>query len=312
MPINSVSTYGSLQSFINNMNTTQSQLNTVETQIDSGEISQTFDGLNGNVEQFISLNAQQARLQNYQQNNTSLLGQLDSTQTVMGSIVNLAQKIQSNIATQISQPPSTLDSFISTMQGELSTLAGLLNTSYAGSYIFGGTRTDVQPVKTPVPNPATPGQPDTTYYQGSLNTTSVQISDTQQISNSITAADPSFQNLIAGLTLAIKAATDASNSTSGTSISATLGNAENLVSSGVNGATALQSIVGNNIVTVNNTNSEQSATQTYLQGITNNMSQSNVVQLSTSAANDQATLEAGMSLYAKISSLLQTLAQYLS
>ena len=66
MTVTNVSTYGSLQSLLQNISQSQNNLNNDEVQISSGQISQTFDGISGNVEQLTALNAQVSRLQNYQ------------------------------------------------------------------------------------------------------------------------------------------------------------------------------------------------------------------------------------------------------
>lgn len=300
MSVTNVSTYGSLQTLLQNMSTAQNDLNTDEVQISSGEISQTFDGISGSVEQLTSLNAQVGRLENYQSNNTTYLSQLNTTNTVLGQIQTLGTNIKSLIAQQMSNTSGTSTAFTEQLQADLTTLTGQLNTTYAGSYLFGGTNTDTAPVASPLPAPATIGTPDNNYYQGSTQTSSVRVADDQEISNSVTASDPSFQNMIAGIQQAIS---------SGGTDTAALQNAETLITSGINGVIGLQSTVNSNIVTVQGVNTQSSTLQTYFQGITQNMTQSNVVALSTKVAQDQSVLEASFETYGRISSL--TLASYL-
>jgi flagellar hook-associated protein 3 FlgL len=301
MTVNTISTYGSLQTLLQNMGQAQNSLNTDEVQISSGQISQTFDGISGSVEQLTAINAQLSRLNNYQSNNTTYLGQLNSTNTILGQVQTLATNIKGLIAQQMSGTGSTSSAFTQQMNSDLTTLSGLLNTNYAGNSLFGGTATNTPPVKTPIPSPTTIGTPDASYYQGSSQTISTRISDNQEINNSITAANPAFQNLIGGILQAIQSA--------GSSTTTGLQNAENLISTGISGVISLQANVNSNIVNVQAINSQSQSVQTYLQGVTENMTQSDVVALSTKVAQDQNVLEATFQVYSRISSL--TLSKYL-
>ena len=145
------------------------------------------------------------------------------------------------------------------------------------------------------------GTPDDSYYQGSTQTTTVRVADDQEVTNSITAADPAFQDIIAGIKQAIAAA--GSNNTAG------LQNAETLVGNGFNGVTALGSTVNANVVNITNLNKQSALLQASLQSVTQGLTQSDVVSLTTKAAQDQTVLEASYETYARISSL--TLASYL-
>ena len=169
MTVTNVSTYGSLQTLLQNMSQSQNALNTDQEQISSGQVSQTFDGVSGSVEQLTSLNAQVARLQDYQQNNTTYISQLQTSNTLLGQVQTLATGIKSLIASQVSGTASAA-SFTQQLQSDLATLGGQLNTTYAGNYLFSGTKANTPPVKTPLPAPVSVGVPDDAYYQCSTQT----------------------------------------------------------------------------------------------------------------------------------------------
>ncbi len=294
MSITNVSTFGSLQTLLQNMNVVQTDLNNDSEEVSSGLKGQTFDAINGSVEQFTSLNAQVARLQDYQQNNSVVVSQLNTTNTVLGQIEQVATNVKGLIAAQTSGTTSVA-SFQQQIQANLSSIAGSLNTTFEGNYIFGGTKNDTPPVTTPVPATVQTGVPDASYYMGSSQDSTIRISDNQTIPNSIRADDPSFQQIIAGINEAMQAS--ASNNT------AQLQDAENLVSTGIQGVIALQSTANANIVTVQNVDTQSQTLQTYYQGLTTSISQSDVVSLSTQVAQDQSVLEATYSTFARISSL---------
>ena len=296
MTISTVSTYGSLQTLLQNMNTSQNTINNDQIQISSGQQSQTFDGLQGSIEQFTSMNAQITRLTAFQQSNTNTIGQMQTTNTVVGQIVTLATNVKNLIASQMNGTSSNA-SFQQQLQSESSSLASLLNSTYGQSFIFAGTNTSTPPVITPVPDPAQEGVPDTKYYQGSHQDQTTRISDSQIISPNIRADNPAFQQLFAGISQALKA-------TSGTTTDSTaLKNSENLVDSGLNGAIAIQATVNANIVIVQQVNTQSQTLQTYFKGLVSNMSSSDVVALSAKVAQDTNTLQASYSTFARISQL---------
>ena len=165
-----------------------------------------------------------------------------------------------------------------------------LNTTEGGQYVFGGNDTATPPVTTPLPSPLQIGTPDTTYYQGSDQNTTTRIADGQTVTNNIRADNPAFQQVIAGIQQALSAA----SSPSGTISTAALQSAET-----VNG----------NILNVQQVNTQNQTLQTYFTSITQGETQADVVSLSTKVAQDQTTLEATYSVFAKISQL--TLANYL-
>lgn len=299
MTVSNVSTYGSLQGLLQNVAQVQNSLNNDQIAVSSGHSAQTFDGLNGSVEQLTSLNAQLARLTNYTQNNGVVTSQLQSTNTALGQIQQIATGIVSLIAQQISGTSNTTTSFDQQLQNNLASITAQLNTTFEGNYLFSGTATKTAPVTLPLPNPVTIGTPDAGYYKGSAQNSTLRIADNQTIPNSIRADDSAFQQIIAGIQQALQPNAGADD----------LKNAENLVSQGLNGVIALQSTTNSNIVNLQQVTSQNQTLQTYYTGLSTNLTQSDVVALSTKIAQDQTILEASFQAYARISSL--TLANYL-
>lgn len=296
MTVNNVSTYGSLQTLLQNIGSVQSDINTVSQQISSGEQSQTFQGLNGQVEQFTSFNAQLSRLNDYSQNNGTLIGQLQTTNNALSQVVSIANSINSLISSQTSGG-QTAASFTQQMQSNLLALSSALNSQYGNTFIFSGTDTNTQPIKSTIPQPNTIGTPDANYYQGSNDNITYRIGDNQTLTPGINASNISFQQLFAGVQQALSGVSASGNSTG------TLQNAESLVSKGLQGVIGLQASVNANIVNVQQVDTQNSSTQTYLKSLVSTISSADVVELSTQVAQDQSVLEATYSTFARISSL---------
>lgn len=298
MTISSISTYGSLQTFLQNINLTQNTLNSDQVQISSGRVSDTFDGLNGSVEQFISLTAQVTRMQNYHQGNSVITSQLQTANTSINQMLQTANSLKSLIVNQLSGTSNNA-SFTQQLTSSRDALVAQLNSNYQGNYIFGGTNTNTPPVSNPPTAPLEAGVPDAGYYQGSNQNTSVRIADGQSIDNSIRADNPAFQNILAAISLV----------SDGTASTENLKKAENLIDTGISGLIGLQSTANANLVRVQQVDTQSETVRVYYQSLSENMSKPDVVALTTKVAQDQSILQASFSTFARISSL--SLANYL-
>lgn len=301
MPVNNVSTFGSLQTLLQNMSQVQSNLTDVQQQISSGEVSQNFQGLGGNVEQFTSLNAQLARLTDFQNNNSGIISQMQAGNSALTQIIQVANNVKSLVASQTSDFSSTA-SFQQQLQAQLTALTTALNTTYGASYVFGGTNTSTPPIKSTLPQPATIGVPDDSYYQGSSQNVTFRVGDNETITQGIRADNTAFQQLYAGIQQALSTTQSSGSGTNGDPTTA-LTNAESLVESGLQQVIGLQATVNANIVNIQQVNTNAQSTQTYLKGLVSNISSADVVSLSTQVAQDQSVLEATYATFARISSL---------
>lgn len=303
MTVTTVSTFGSVQTLLQNMNNVQSALNGEEDALSSGNKSNTFDGISGSVEQLTSVNSQLADISGYTAGNTSIVSQMNVTSTVLGQINQLSTGIKSLIATQ-SSGVSADSTFTQELNSDMSSLVSLLNTTYGGNFLFGGTDLSTPPVKTQVPAAIAVGQLDTNYYQGSNQSATFSISASAQITPGVRADNAAFQNLFAGIRQALSAASGSTPDVSA------LQSAENLVDQGIQGVTNLQANVNSNILIVQQQNTQDQSVQTYLQGIVTNISSTDVVQVSTQVAQDTSILQASFAAFARISGL--SLATYLN
>lgn len=298
MTISSISTYGSLQKFLQNINTTQYSLNNSQVQISSGYVSQTFEGLEGNVEQFTSLNAQVSRLQNFQQGNSVITSRLQTTGTAIDQSITITNSLKSLLVTQMSGTSNSA-AFLQQVRSNRDALVSQLNTTYQGNYIFGGTNTNTPPVKTPVPVSVELGTPDDGYYQGAKENTSFRISDGQMIENTVRADNSAFQKILAAMNMALE----------GNGTSETLKKAQDMLDSGLQDLIGLQATSNAQRVRVTQVDTQNETVRVYYKGLADSMSKPDIVALSTKVAQDQSTLQASFAVFSRISAL--TLSNYL-
>lgn len=298
MAVNSISTYGNLQGFLQNINTTQTSLNNSQIQISSGYVSQTFDGLKGSIEQFTSLNAQVSRLQNYNQGNSVITSRLQTTGTAVDQSIQITNTLKGLLVSQMSGTSNSA-SFTQQLISSREALVGQLNTTYQGIYVFGGSNTATPPVKTPLPNQIETGVPDAGYYQGSTQNTSFRIADGQLLENTIRADNPAFQKLFAAFDQALSNPGNVE----------ALKHAQDMLDEGLEGLIGLQASANATRVRVQQVDTQNETVRVYYKGLAESMSKSDVVELSTKVAQDQSILQASFSVFARISSL--NLANYL-
>ena len=128
----------------------QAQQSTLQEQSTTGLISQNYAGVGVQASQILDLSATSAQSNTYTQVITAGQGQASAMQDALGQIGTLT----SAMATQALQlTDSTADLSVSSVaqqaQQELQQLSSLLNTQYAGNYVFAGADTSNPPVTDP-------------------------------------------------------------------------------------------------------------------------------------------------------------------
>ena len=299
--VNRVSTTAYQTQDLRNMSLVQTDLATLNAQISSGNKATTYQQLNGQVEEVSGYNTQIAALTSYTANNngivTTNLNTQDNTLTSLQSVAsNYIQLLtnKTNAATGVSSAV-----FVQEAQSYLSQITSDLNTQDAtGNYVFGGSKTNIAPVATPVPGAATDSDGNAVvsnnYYQGDDNSQTVRISATQTINYGITAGDPAFQNLIGSMQMAIAAVQAGGNPPSTSS---------DLADSAVQGMAALQATVGANEQTVKDAVSDAGTIQTYLQSSLSDDTSTDIASASIQLSTDQTVLQATYQAFASISKL---------
>jgi flagellar hook-associated protein 3 FlgL len=135
---------------------------------------------------------------------TTTLANMQETYSVMSNISNLATSVLTGLSADISGTGNSSSTIASTASTWINELSGLLNTQYAGSYLFSGTATDTAPVDTSAtgytPNDD-PTEANTNYYQGASSGTTFYGSNGYSVSTSVQASDPSFEMILRGLSL---------------------------------------------------------------------------------------------------------------
>jgi flagellar hook-associated protein 3 FlgL len=295
--VSRVSTLNQHQVLLANSMRSQQNLYDLQTQLSSGQRSQTFAGLQGDTESFLDLERRISRSEMFVNSNKIIQSRLNITDSTLGSIIDTATDLKNLIQTQRTGAVGNGLAFDTQIVGKWKELATEFNTTSEGRYIFSGTRTDVQAVDADnFPSTEEDGVPDDGYYQGSQEDISVRVDDNISITYNVRADSEPFQKIAAGLALARKY-----GQTSGESDN--MKRAYDLISEGIDGVISTRAEVNANNVVVTNNIDRLDSMKLYWQGLKEDIGNADLVSVSTEVAINQGILQASYQAFARISAL---------
>lgn len=293
--VSRVSTYSIFSSTLRDVNSTQSNLFELQKQISSGLKADTFAGLHGQVEQFTFLEAKVKKTQAYEENNAVNISRLQTANVSLDQIIQYADEIE-DLITLARNPAHINDiAFQQQVSSKIEGIAAELNSSFEGKHLFGGTRTNVRPVVVPVTEPAIFGTFDDGYYQGSKEDITLRASDTVNIAANIRADHVGFQKIFAAAHMAM-----AGQASEGYAI---LERATDMIQEGMQDIIAVQADNNANILSLQDINSRHEKLRLYWQGVTEEVSKTDILSASTKVAVDQAVLQATFQSFARLNQL---------
>ncbi|MFZ4541706.1 MAG: hypothetical protein ACOYNL_07850 [Rickettsiales bacterium] len=272
----------------------QVRLSDLQNQISSGNKARNFAGLNGSVEKFTQINGQMNRATQYSANNQLNISKLQTADAALSKIVDIADQIKTAIvgATGATIKTSNLPQIISDL---LQSFGGELNTTFSGTYLFGGTDTLNPPVPTTNVSNAAVGLPDDNFYTGSKQDATLRADELSEVPFPVRADDIAFQKIFAAAKQAISAAENGD--------SQSMGRAQQLIQDGQRDLIAVRSRVGSTVKNIQAIDARLSELQTYWKELSDGVSKTDIVQASAEVAGYQAILQATFQVYSRLSSL---------
>lgn len=282
-------------STLRNVSQTQQELFGLQDQISSGLKTRNFEGLNGKVEQYIDLNVRINRSELFRQNNAVLTARLETANQALDEISAAADDIKNLIIARRNGATGTSLNFSTQLRNKLQELADSANTSIEGRYLFSGTATDTAPIPDISARPFEVGVPDTSYYVGSTTSVKVRADEAVEFDFPVRADDEAFQNLFAAANLALQS--DGGNDDAG------FKRAFDLALKGQEGLVSAQARVNSAIVNVSAISDRQSQLQQYWRGISEEITNTDILAASTRVSSDQAILQASYQVFARLTQL---------
>src|SRR6185437_5125500 len=174
----------------------QTQGQTLETQIASGQKSQTYAGISSQAGQVINLTATQSLQQGYMNTIDTVNTRLKTMSLAMQNISSIATSFQNTLANSAFSPNGA--SVQQTAQQLLTELGSYMNTQDGSRYVFSGNQTS-----TPAYNPASlpsPGDLTTNVaadnYGGDNGVAQATVDNNVNMQYGVTANNPAFEQIV--------------------------------------------------------------------------------------------------------------------
>ena len=141
-----ISTFGQSQSLLTTLINNQQQVFQTQERLNTGKEASDFTGLSTKASTLMNTKAFKSRVDTFKEVITTVQGKVDANDVQITGIMNMAREFRQNIIDIIAQNEAV--AFESTLSNTFSFVADSLNTEVGGVFIFGGSKTDVQPVTT--------------------------------------------------------------------------------------------------------------------------------------------------------------------
>jgi flagellar hook-associated protein 3 FlgL len=281
----------------------QAKLTEAQTQESSGLKAQTFGGLSGDVSKLLNIDNQISRLTTDGANATTALSSMQETYSVMGNVTDLGATMLSALSGYMSGTSTDSATVASSAKSWLSQLTSLLNTQYAGAYLFAGQSSDTAPVDTTSSGydpTAQPTSADTGYYQGSSSGATYAGSGGFSVSMSVQADNSGFEKLFRALSLVIASP----------SSSSTLSQAYDLIQQGDSEVATARETLSNASSALTGYQEDASTKVTTLSSLASSLKDADLSAATVLVTNYQTQLEASYATITKLTSV--NLAKYLT
>ena len=305
-PISTSSLYSSLAS---NLGASQTQIAQDTAEVSSGKIATDLAGYGASAGTLTAVNSVASRLTSYISNAQSLSGKLDVQNQALTTLSTATQSAQSAVEEAIAN--NSGDALIATLQAQLSTATGALNTQYDGQYLFSGGQANTPPVTTSQLSALASASPLSSVFQnGQLQQTS-RLDDTTVVQTGVlasTVATPLYAAL-----QQVQAYNDGPNGPLTGSLTTAQASFLSGVLSQFNAAVSStnDAVADNGVVQqeVTNASTRLSDQQTAIQGVVSNLTVPDEAQVASQLTLAQTTLQASAQVFSSLQSdsLLQVI-----
>jgi len=180
----------------------QRKVATQQTQIATGKVSTTYEGVADNARSIVNLESELKRADRYVTNGTIVNARVEAMYSAVSQLGELATDIQTWLSSVMSGATDELAGINDQAQMYLEEVASLLNTKQAGSYLFSGSRIDTAPVDLgALSSMPSSSAADTSYYTGDDKIASYEAAPDLTITYGVTADDAGFEQLIRALNI---------------------------------------------------------------------------------------------------------------
>ena len=285
---------------------TQAKMAEMQLQQASGLVSTDYSGISQTARTLINLEVSMQRAQTFENSAKEANYRVETMGTQVGIMADLLTKYRSQITAMRStdRNPQTAQTLIDAAEANLVQMGNLLNSTYGGRYLFGGSVTTSPPVDVKGAYAATDpfGGPTAAYYQGDDMESLVQVSTDHTVQYGVRANEAAFEKALRSMKMLAEA--------SPTMTDAELEAAFTLASQALDGVTVIQSRLGVTSGILKSAAESQAEYQYYVDLNVTNIKEVDAAEVAVQLATYETQLNASYAALAKIQSV--SLMDYLS
>lgn len=194
-----VSTAGNYSAILANLMAAEGRQVDAENRVSSGKNGTDLKSYATQAETLTAMKTVDARITNYQSQNTLIAAKLTSQDQALSATADAATQVRQAIANAIASGDA--DTLMQVVQGQFQTAVSSLNTQFDGKYLFAGSKITTQPVTATQLSDLTAGPPIASFFQNDNVAAQAKLDDTttvttgQLASNLATPMMQAFQTL---------------------------------------------------------------------------------------------------------------------
>ncbi len=284
----------------------QAGLAKIQDQISSGFRESTFTGYGNDIGRVVELEASIKVTERYQRGNQLVIGRLEAMDGAVSQLQTIAQEFRNTLLNKRSGVGASVN-LLEFTDSAFEQVADSLNTKFLNRFLFSGSKTNMPAIPSNALDETNmvsgaDGQriPSASYYGGDSLVYSVKASNEVSLNYGITGDHPAFQQLIAAMHEAQRAEEYAFNSSA--SVEA-VESAVDLVNQALSELSNIQASVNSDRVRIEALNNQHSRVLVEFKSAFTEIAQTDVVEASIQSSLTQASLEAVMQTFARISNL---------
>ncbi|HEX3365718.1 flagellin [Phenylobacterium sp.] len=177
--VDRVSTFGSYSAILANLMAAENAQTVAENKVSSTKNGSNLKDFASQAETLTAMQAVDARITNYQSQNTIIAAKLTTQDQALTSVAASATAVRQAIADALAA--GNADALMQEVQGQFQTAVSGLNTQYDGKYLFAGGQVNTQPVTATQLTDLTAGPPISSFFQNDNFQVQAKLDDTTTV-----------------------------------------------------------------------------------------------------------------------------------
>ncbi len=263
--------------------------------IGTGKTSQSYAGIAEDASQLVSLKGLHVRIDRFIKNNTTIERRLERMDASVSAVFDVVSELRVLLLQALSASTGTDVPVAEVARNLLEVVAGQLNTQEDGRYLFSGTKTNIQPVESPVPDPGFFGVAEANYYKGDSIELTARVDENTTLAYGMTADRSGFQKAIGAMKAAIEGAVTGSASL--------FNDALTLANGALQELSGYRAEIGSDMKTIERADLRNNDFITYIDKVISDIENVDIAATVIQLASEQTILEASFLTLARVNSL---------